>query len=427
MDRHNVLLIGSGGREHAIAWKLAQSPRLDHLFISPGNPGTAEFGTNVSIDLTHLPDLLSFIERQSIDLVVIGPEQPLVDGLVNHLQENGVRAFGPTREAAMLEGSKEFAKSFMQQFSIPTASYKSYALEQTQQILRDVEAEGRFPVVLKADGLAAGKGVMICESLDQVKEALDRMGGEESLRVASTRIIIEEFMEGEEASVFVITDGHTSHILHVAQDHKRIGEGDTGPNTGGMGAYCPAPVVTPDLLERIQHEIIDPTITGMSVIGSPYTGILYVGLMMTSEGPKVVEYNCRFGDPECQCILPALQNDLLDLFLAATDETLDERRISVSSGSVCCVVLASQGYPGSVNKGVEITGIHEAEKSALVFQAGTRLDGTRLLTNGGRVLNVVAEGESLEQAIRTCYKGVEAIRFDQMVYRRDIGAKGLRR
>lgn len=427
MDKFNVLLIGSGGREHALAWKIAKSPLLDHLFITPGNPGTAEFGTNVSIDLNHLPDLLSFIERQSIELVVVGPEQPLVDGLVNRLQENGIHAFGPSMEAAKLEGSKEFAKSFMEQFSIPTASHKTYSIDEKERIVQDVVAMNRFPVVLKADGLAAGKGVIICETGDEVAEAVVRLSEDELLRNASSKIIVEEFMEGEEASVFVISDGHTSRILHVAQDHKRIGDGDTGPNTGGMGAYCPAPVVTPDLMKRIEKEIINPTITGMRVLGTPYTGILYVGLMMTSEGPKVVEYNCRFGDPECQCILPALESDLLELMLACTDETLDNHSVEVSAKSVCCVVLASEGYPGAYSKGLEIRGIEEAEKKVLVFQAGTRLDGSQLLSNGGRVLNVVATGASLDEAIRKCYQGVDAIHFDRMVYRKDIGAKGLRR
>lgn len=435
----HVLLIGSGGREHALAWKLRQSPRLGGLWCAPGNAGTAQLAENVDLNTASHDAVIEFCRAHDIGLVVVGPEQPLVDGLADALFAASIPVFGPMREAAKLEGSKEFAKSFMRRFGIPTADSRTYSLEQTDLLLRELDEEGRFPVVLKADGLAAGKGVIICGEREEAEEAVRRFAEEPGLQAAAGRILVEEFMEGEEASVFVISDGHTSHVLHVAQDHKRIGDGDTGPNTGGMGAYCPAPVVTPELMARIDRDIVQPTIAGMQVTGCPYTGVLYIGLMLTAEGPKVVEYNCRFGDPECQCILPVLRNDLLELLLATTDESLDRHRIDLSPMSSCCVVMASEGYPGSYRKGLPIRGLEppatsstestdfEATGQALVFHAGTRLEGDEVVTSGGRVLGVVGVGRTLQDAIETAYARVEAISFDGAVFRRDIGHRGLAR
>jgi phosphoribosylamine---glycine ligase len=303
MSRHNVLLIGGGGREHSIAWKLNQSDLLKKLFVSPGNPGTYKIAENVDINISDFEVLSGFIKEHDIDLVVIGPEKPLVEGLANYLENQGIPVFGPEKAAAKLEGSKEFAKEFMKKYEIPTADYKTFSSDQFDDALAYIVQRDQYPVVLKADGLAAGKGVFICDSKDEAAKRLQQFSEDETLRKASGKVVIEEFMEGEEASVFVISDGYSAKIIHNAQDHKRIGEGDTGLNTGGMGAYCPAPVLTGEIMERVEIEIIQPTITGMQLEESPYKGILYIGLMITDEGPKVVEYNCRFGDPECQAIL----------------------------------------------------------------------------------------------------------------------------
>ncbi|MCC5913910.1 MAG: phosphoribosylamine--glycine ligase [Balneolaceae bacterium] len=424
---YNVLLIGGGGREHAIAWKLKQSKHLGNLFITPGNPGTEQAGVNVKIDASNFDEVTGFCKEHQIDLVVVGPEAPLVDGIVDHLEENKIAAFGPKQSAAMLEGSKEFAKEFMLRYNIPTADFSAFSSDEFDDALSFVQSKDTYPIVLKADGLAGGKGVFICENEDEVKKRLNELKTGSAVSGAADRLVIEEFMEGEEASVFVISDGHTSHIIHNAQDHKRIGEGDTGLNTGGMGAYSPAPVLTEDLLEQVRQEIVEPTITGMQLDESAYSGILYVGLMITENGPKVVEYNCRFGDPECQVILPSLENDLLDLIVAAVEQRLDEVKIQLDSAYRCCVVLASEGYPEKYEKGKEITGIESATEESLIFHAGTRTKNGKLLTNGGRVLNVVGSGNTLKEAIDNAYAGAEKVHFDGCYFRRDIGHKGLQK
>lgn len=422
---YNVLLIGGGGREHSIAWKLKRSDHLGNLFITPGNPGTDDLGVNVTIDPSDFDQVTEFCGKHDIDLVVVGPEAPLVAGLANQLEEQQIPVFGPKKRAAMLEGSKEFAKEFMLKYNIPTADFAAFSSEDFDDALSFVQSKDTYPIVLKADGLAGGKGVFICESEKEVKQRLDELKSGSAISGAADRLVIEEFMEGEEASVFVISDGHTSRILHNAQDHKRIGEGDTGLNTGGMGAYSPAPVLTDELLERVQEEIVEPTITGMQLEESAYTGILYVGLMITENGPKVVEYNCRFGDPECQVILPSLENDLLDLMIASVEQRLDEVKVQVDNKYRCCVVLASDGYPENYEKGKAITGVDKVISGTLVFHAGTTLKNGELLTNGGRVLNVVGTGSTLKEAIDSSYAGVEKIRFDGCYYRKDIGHKGL--
>ena len=422
--KYNVLLLGSGGREHALAWGIAKSTKLNKLYIAPGNPGTLSLGENVLLDVTNHQAVLSFIQEHSIHLTVVGPEQPLVDGIADFLEEQCQAVFGPKQQAAMLEGSKEFAKDFMQRQNIPTAAYQVFAIDEFDKAADYITQQNKYPVVLKADGLAGGKGVLIPETKEEALEALKELQSG-SLSEAASRLVIEEFMVGEEASVFAICDGNSFKIIGNAQDHKRIGEGDTGLNTGGMGAYSPAPIVTSELLSEVEKSVIKPTIDGMKAEGYPYQGILYVGLMITEEGPKVVEYNCRFGDPECQVIVPAMQSDLLEVIIACTEGRLSDTEIILDNDYRCTVVLASGGYPESYAKGKEITGIDEVT-NAIVFHAGTKLEGEKLLTNGGRVLNVVAQGSTLQEAIDTAYSQISKIHFEQAYYRRDIGAKGLK-
>lgn len=420
----NVLLIGSGGREHALAWGIAKSSLLEQLFIAPGNPGTEALGTNVTLDVSDHQAVLDFIESNEVKLTVVGPEQPLVDGIADYLEEKGHKVFGPKKVPAMLEGSKEFAKDFMARHEIPTAAYKVFDQSEFDKAATYIKNQNSYPVVLKADGLAGGKGVLIPESETEAMDALDELKSG-SLSSAASRLVIEEFMVGEEASVFAICDGNSFKVIGNAQDHKRVGEGDTGLNTGGMGAYSPAPIVTDELLAQVEKTIIKPTIEGMKAEGNPYTGFLYVGLMFTAEGPKVVEYNCRFGDPECQVIIPRLESDLLEALFASGEGKLAETEINFDAKYRCTVVLASGGYPQSYEKGKVISGLDKAE-NALVFHAGTKLDGDQILTNGGRVLNVVGSGDTLQAAIEKSYASIKNISFDGSFYRSDIGAKGLK-
>ncbi len=421
----NVLLLGSGGREHALAWSIKKSARLKKLFIAPGNPGTAEAGTNVDLALDDFEAIAAFIEDNHIDLTIVGPEQPLVEGITDFLEAKGCLVFGPSGQAAQLEGSKKFAKEFMERNNIPTAAYASFNQYEAEEVLRYIKEQDEYPIVLKANGLAGGKGVFICETEAEAEERLKLLKEHSDLNSASETLIVEEFMEGEEASVFVISDGKTARVIHNAQDHKRIGEGDTGLNTGGMGAYCPAPVITPDIMRRVEKEIILPTITGMLREDMPYKGILYCGLMITEQGPKVVEYNCRFGDPECQAILPSLKSDLLELMVAAAKGEMEEHDIILDNKYRCCVVMASDGYPESYKKGKLIEGIEDVADGAVVFHAGTALKDGRLVTNGGRVLSVVGAGDTLQDAIRNTYKEVKKVTFKNAYYRSDIGVKGL--
>lgn len=425
MNSINVLLLGNGGREHAIAWKLEQSASLDTLYIAPGNPGTEKHGINLELDISDFQAIENTVEALSIDLVVVGPEKPLVDGITDYLQERGVKVFGPSKAAAQLEGSKSFAKAFMQRNNIPTAGYQTFSIDEFDEARTYIKQENRYPVVLKADGLAGGKGVFICESEQEMEKTLTRLSEDENLKDAASTLVVEDFMVGEEASVFVLCDGNSGKIIHNAQDHKRVGEGDTGLNTGGMGAYAPAPVLPESMIRRVQEEIIDPTIIGMKKEGTPYLGILYVGLMITKQGAKVVEYNCRFGDPECQVILPPLESDLLQLMMAACDQTLSEQEIKISDRFYCSVVLASGGYPTSYEKGFKIKGIENCDSDALVFHSGTIFKDGELRTNGGRVLNIVGSGETLQKAIDHSYKNVQQISFENSYFRRDIGEKGL--
>ncbi|SHE44547.1 phosphoribosylamine--glycine ligase [Fodinibius roseus] len=421
----NVLLLGSGGREHAMAWSIARSDKLDTLYIAPGNPGTAQLGENVDLSLSDFQAILRFVEEQGIDLTVVGPEQPLVNGITDFLEDNGHKVFGPSKKAAQLEGSKKFANEFMKENHIPTADFDTYRQDEFDKALSVIKKRDIYPVVLKADGLAGGKGVFICETEEEVEKRLRELKENARFGEAAETLVVEEFMKGDEASVFVISDGKTAKIIHYAQDHKRIGEGDTGLNTGGMGAYAPTPVLGSRMLQRIEKEIILPTISAMLLDDNPYKGILYCGLMITTEGPKVVEYNCRFGDPECQAILPSLESDLLDLMEAAASEELDQKNVKVDNRYRCCVVLASEGYPLDYVKGKEITGIEDVSDDALVFHAGTRRENGKILTDGGRVMNVVGGGETLPEAIKNTYREVKKINFGNKYFRSDIGAKGL--
>jgi len=422
----NVLLLGSGGREHALAWGISKSNLLDALYIAPGNPGTAELGENVELSLSDFEAIAEFVDENDIDLTVVGPEKPLVGGITDFLEERGHKVFGPSKVAAQLEGSKSFAKEFMLKHGIPTASYVTFDHDEFDKAATHIERQNEYPVVLKADGLAGGKGVFICDSEKEVFERLELLHEDAKLSKAASSLVVEDYMEGEEASVFVISDGKTAKIIHNAQDHKRIGEGDTGLNTGGMGAYCPAPVMTDQMLKRVEREIIMPTISGMLLDENPYKGILYLGLMITQDGPKVVEYNCRFGDPECQPIVPSLKTDLLDLMMATVKGELDSRDIELDERYRCCVVMASKGYPKEYEKGKVITGFDDLEEEAIVFHSGTAMKDGELVTDGGRVLSVVCPGETLMEAIKATYRQIEKISFDKAYYRSDIGKKGLK-
>ncbi len=426
----NVLVIGSGGREHALAWKAAQSPDVETVFVAPGNAGTArEAGLeNVAIGVGDFTALADFAENNKVGLTIVGPEQPLVDGVVDYFGERGLRCFGPSKGAAQLEGSKAFTKDFLARHNIPTAAYANFTeLEPALAYLREQGA----PIVVKADGLAAGKGVIVAETLPQAEEAVTDMLSGNAFGDAGCRVVIEEFLEGEEASFIVMVDGE--HVLPMAtsQDHKRIGEGDTGPNTGGMGAYSPAPVVDEDpaVYQRIMDEVIMPTVRGMAAEGNAYTGFLYAGLMISPAGePKVIEYNCRFGDPETQPIMLRLQSDLVALCQHALDGELDSASADWDERCAIGVVLAAGGYPGNYGKGAVISGLDQADSAGVkVFHAGTAEQDGAVVTSGGRVLCVTALGADIAAAQRACYAAADKIHWDGVTLRRDIGWRALAR
>lgn len=424
-----ILILGSGGREHALAWALSQSPQQPELFIAPGNPGTAQLGTNVPIAATDAANLRKLVREQHIDLVVIGPEQPLVEGMADALRAEGVSVLGPSAAAARLEGSKAFAKAFMRRHGIPTALYRTFSAAQLDEALTYVAAHPE-PLVVKASGLAAGKGAVVCATREEAQRVLRWMLEEDGLGKAGSEVVVEAFMEGEEASVFALTDGRDYVLLAPAQDHKRIGEGDTGPNTGGMGAYAPAPVVDETVLKRVAQEIIEPVLTGMKAEGHPYQGVLYCGLMITAEGPKVVEFNCRLGDPEAQVVLPVAEVDWVEVFERVASGRLYGFTMPPVRRAAACVVLASAGYPGTYTTGYPIEGLEAAEAlpNVLVFHAGTRRTETgQLVTQGGRVLGVTAIGATLAEALQRAYTAAEQIHFEGRYLRRDIGQKGLLR
>ncbi|QZD90865.1 phosphoribosylamine--glycine ligase [Qipengyuania aurantiaca] len=420
----NILLLGSGGREHALAWKLAQSPQCDKLWASPGNPGMDECAECVPLDSSDHAAVVKFCEENAIGLVVIGPEVPLVEGLADSLKDVGILSFGPSKAAAQLEGSKSFTKELCERAGIPTAKFvRCTSLEAAWGALKNFDA----PFVLKADGLAAGKGVVIAETREDAQEALSEMF-DGKFGSAGSEVVIEQFLTGEEASFFALTDGETIVPLASAQDHKRVGDGDEGPNTGGMGAYSPAPVLTDALREQAMAEIIEPTVRTMREEGMPYTGVLYAGLMLTKTGPQLIEYNVRFGDPECQVLMMRLESDLVELMLACAEKRLGEIEApTMSEDYALTVVMAAEDYPGTPKKGGRIE-LGDAEASgAKVFHAGTkRVDGT-LVAAGGRVLNVTARGTSATEAQKRAYEAVDAIDFADGFCRRDIGQREVRR
>ncbi|HYI88480.1 MAG TPA: phosphoribosylamine--glycine ligase [Beijerinckiaceae bacterium] len=421
----DILLIGAGGREHALAWKIAGSSLCDRLFIATGNPGTAQCGTNVALDPGDHAAIAAFCRAEAIGLVVVGPEAPLVAGLVDDLAAAGIKAFGPRRAAAQLEGSKAFTKELCAEFSIPTAAFARF--READAAKAHVRERGA-PIVVKADGLAAGKGVVVAASVAEAEAAIDAMLGG-SIGAAGAELVIEECLIGEEASFFALCDGTTAIPLGTAQDHKRAFDGDRGPNTGGMGAYSPAPVLTRDVEARVMREIVEPTLAGMGARGTPFVGILYAGLMITADGPKLIEYNVRFGDPECQVLMPRMKSDLVAALLAACDGVLRSFDVRWWDDAALTVVMAAQGYPGAVARGSEIRGIAEAEalEDVLVFQAGTRQDGSRLVADGGRVLSVTATGKTIAEAQRRAYEAVARIDWADGFYRRDIGWRAVQR
>lgn len=423
-----VLVIGKGGREHALVWKLAQSPRAERIYCAPGNAGTAQDGVNVSIDVNDFDSLIRFARREGIDLTVVGPEEPLAKGIVDYFQKAGLRIFGPTREAAQLEASKAFAKQVMRDADVPTAEFR--ICDHPDPARHYIETR-EYPVVVKADGLAAGKGVFVCSTTADALAAVDRiMVKEEFGRAAGLQVVIEKRMEGQELSILALVGGRTIIPLQPTQDHKPAFDGDTGPNTGGMGAYCPAPLATPELLAQIDSEILVPTVHAMKRRRRPFRGVLYAGLMITNQGPRVLEFNCRLGDPETQPLLLRLKTDLLDLLEAVVDDRLGdfgEERLEWDPRPAVCVVMASQGYPGSYARGKVISGLDEAAKlpDVKVFHAGTKLENNLPVTDGGRVLGITALGDTLADATRRAYEAVGRIHFQGAFYRSDIAGKAL--
>jgi len=419
-----VLLIGGGGREHVLAWKMAQSPRLDHLFITPGNAGTSQVGENLDIKDDDLPEIIKFAKNEKIDLAVVGPEDPLAMGLVDELNAAGIRAFGPTKAGARLEGDKSFAKEVMRHRSVPTAEARIFTK------YRDAKAyiaSRDTSVVVKAAGLAKGKGAIVCEDPADALLALERIMVKREFGSAGDIVLVEEKLVGPEVSVLALVDKNTIYVLENAQDHKPIGEGDTGLNTGGMGAYCPTTLLDDKLLKEIESEVLVPVVDALRMEDITYKGVLYAGLMLTSGGPKVLEFNCRFGDPEAQPILMRLKNDIIDVFDAVIDNKLDSITLEWDPRASICVVMSSGGYPGSYEKGKPISGLDEANalEDVVVFHAGTKNVGNNIVTAGGRVLGVTALGDTLQAAADRCYQAVEKIQFEGAYYRRDIGAKAL--
>jgi phosphoribosylamine---glycine ligase len=420
-----LLVIGSGGREHALAWKLAQSPRVQKVFVAPGNGGTATETGLENVPLTQADELIAFSKKQNVQLTVVGPEAPLAAGIVDAFRDAGLKIFGPSRAAAQLEASKDFAKSFMTRHGIPTALHRTF---DSADEAKAFVAQRGVPIVVKADGLAAGKGVVVAASVPEAHAAIDQMMTQRSLGAAGTRLVIEQFLEGEEASFIVMSDG--AHVLALAtsQDHKRLCDGDSGPNTGGMGAYSPAPVVTPKVHARVMREIVVPTVQGMAQDGVPYVGFLYAGLMIDKSGnPKALEFNCRLGDPETQPILLRLKSDLLELIERALDGTLDQVEAQWDRRAALGVVVAAHGYPEEPRRGDVITGLPKPASDRHVFHAGTRLEGKNLVTSAGRVLCVTALGDSIKIARARAYETLERIRFDGMQYRKDIGHRALKK
>ncbi len=417
----NVLLLGSGGREHALAWKIKQSKKLNNLFIAPGNAGTTQVGQNVSLDILNFDAVKDFVLKNEIDMVVVGSEQPLVEGIHDYFLQTAelknIPVIGPDKKGALLEGSKDFSKQFMQKYDIPTAKYRSFeanTLEAGYAFLETLKP----PFVLKADGLAAGKGVEIIDDLNEAKAALKEMLLNQKFGAASAKVVIEEFLSGIEVSVFVLTDGKSYKILPEAKDYKRVGEGDTGPNTGGMGSVSPVPFADAAFMQKVEERIIKPTLSGLQKENIDYRGFIFIGLMNVDGNPYVIEYNVRMGDPETESVMPRIQSDLLDLFDGVAKQTLDQKELNVDNRTAFCVMLTAKGYPDKYEKGKEM---NISAHQALLFHAGTVLQNEKMLTNGGRVLAVTAYGNNLSEAMQNAYADVENIQFEGKSYRRDIG------
>jgi len=422
-----VLVIGSGGREHVIAWKLKQSPLVTKLYCAPGNAGTSDSAENVNIKADDTNGLLKFVEDNKIDFTVVGPEVPLEKGIVDIFSSKGLKIFGPSKAAARLENSKSFSKDFMQKYGIPTAAYNVFSADESSKA-KECLAEAAYPLVIKADGLAAGKGVIICSSHEEAAAAIEDILESKVFGSAGSSIVVEEFLEGSEASIFAICDGTNYVVLPSSQDHKKIGENETGKNTGGMGSYAPAvKVVTPEILEKVKKRIIEPVLQNMKNDRAEFKGCLYCGLMIDKNGdPFVIEFNTRFGDPETQAVLPLVKSDLLEMFMASESGNMENYKLELNEGYCCCVVLASGGYPDGYETGKQISGLDNISDDCLVFHAGTRTENGEIVSSGGRVLNVVGYSKnSLKEAINTAYENAEKMEFENKYFRKDIATKGL--
>ncbi len=421
----NILLLGSGGREHALAWKLSQSPNCTNLYIAPGNPGTAQYGKNIALAITDFEGIAAFCQQQHVNMVIVGPEEPLVKGVYDFLRTKkeleNILIIGPSQYGAQLEGSKAFAKAFMQRHNIPTAAYGEFTLDNYEQGVAYIKQHA-LPIVLKADGLAAGKGVVICQTHIEAVAEFELMIQQAKFGDASKKVVVEAFLSGIELSVFVLTDGKNYVLLPNAKDYKRIGEGDTGLNTGGMGAISPVPLATDEFMQKVEEQIVKPTVNGLHSEGINYTGFVFIGIISVNNDPFVIEYNCRLGDPETEVVLPRLKNDLVDLFAAAANKTLHEQNITTDPRAAATVVAVSHGYPGGFEKGFTISGLNDYYgKQSIVFQAGTTEKNGEIVTSGGRVLCVTSFAEDIQEAVNTSLDVLSNINYDGITYRNDIG------
>ncbi len=419
LQNMNILVIGSGGREHALVWKLKKSPRVKEIFAAPGNPGTAQIGENIALDILNHQSVIECVKENQIDLVVVGPDDALASGVVNSLQEAGIKVFGPTKEAAEIEWSKSFAKELLERLDIPTAKSKTFT--DIFEAKEYIHAQ-KYPLVIKASGLALGKGVVIAQTQEEAEQAVEEMMAQKAFGTAGETVIVEEFLQGEEISTHAFCDGETAVMFPSAQDHKRIFDNDQGPNTGGMGTVAPVPGVSQDVLNQIEREVVKPILKELKNMRRPFKGVLFPGIMLTKDGPKVLEFNARFGDPETQSYLRILGTDLVEILLACIEGTLSDLKIEWENKFACCVILASKGYPGAYPKGLHITGIAEAEqiRGVIVFHAGTKSEGEQIITSGGRVLGISTTGSTLEEARQKAYKGIELVNFEGKQFRRDI-------
>lgn len=415
-----ILVVGGGGREHTILWKLAQSPKKPELYCAPGNGGISQIAACVDIAATDIENMVAFAKREKMDLVVVAPDDPLAMGMVDALEAEGIRAFGPRKNAAIIEASKAFSKELMKKYHIPTAEYETFS--DAEQALEYVKT-AKIPLVVKADGLALGKGVLICKTRQEAEQAVRQVMLDKAFGAAGNTVVIEEFLEGPEVSVLTFTDSHTILPMASAQDHKRARDNDEGLNTGGMGTFSPTPKYTPEIQQQVEREIILPTVDALNAEDRPFKGVIFFGLMLTKDGPKLLEYNARFGDPEAQSVLFRMKNDLLEIFEAVIEERLSEVALEFEPGAAVCVVMASGGYPEHYEKGKEISGLEEVSDGVVVFHAGTKLENGKFYTSGGRVLGVVAKGADMQAARKIAYENVEKIHFEGAQYRKDIGIK----